>query len=60
MTRRSIGWGMAAALALAVPAGAQETQAEREAAAALASLPYLQLQRLGLVVQGFARRNRGN
>ncbi len=44
MTRRSSGWGVAVALALAVPAGAQETQAEREAARGV-------LQKMGALEQ---------
>ena len=44
MTRRSFGWGMAVVVALAVPATAQETQAEREAARGV-------LQKMGALEQ---------
>ena len=44
MTRRSIGWGVAVALAVAAPARAQETQAEREAAKGV-------LQKMGALEQ---------
>ena len=44
MTRRSMGWGMAVALALTAPAAAQETQAEREAAKGV-------LQKMGALEQ---------
>ena len=44
MTRRTMGWGMAVALALTAPAAAQETQAEREAAKGV-------LQKMGALEQ---------